>query len=1378
MTTITPDDVVQIDDRRYQIAERLGSGAMATVFRCTLEDRPDVPLVLKVAAPDNESSQRALCDEVLALERLNAAETPTWPSAPRQRIAALDALAGTRRIVALIDADIARPVPLLVQEYAPMRLELPPTATLADEPRALQVAVQIAEVIKLAHREGLALTDFKPLEKADRIRGRIQQGRVMDLRLIDWNVTAGARLLATNPPIAPSEERDERTRLADRQRLDLVYLAGYLFAWLCGTELPFDRDRVPPQRVELVSPGWERVSRGSRNVLQRALQVDEARRYTRAADLHDDLVWWHETLTRAINQPDTRRLRETYSQQLDSRPDRALAVADLAARLAPDAGDEFARLVTRAEERLNRADKVRLIQLLNELNDAALDDVARRLRLMGDERVVPEIARQARLYAFLPEIGAALRKRTGQDPRSTPLWIQLRETINHAVADQWPQARVTFERLALDDAGQLQELAQLGRLINAWSSFTTARTIQQDAAPPAPDSPDWDDEEQRRIDALTRAAAMVAAASQDVPKDEELREVADRFADNLRRRRQTLEHNRQATAALAEATRLRQSAAQQPTWRMKAEDLDAAFQQLNNVQQTITSAGRPTERDRTLLQMLDRKLSQINLERSRAEQIADWITAFNDKRFAGKLSEVVAMAVAIADLLDEGEKRRRELLADVDKALVSSVEEALTHGDHQEAYLLMSHAPRIRLRLGRDEPHEFEVLFKHAFEIGNDTLATAVAVLKQLGSDPQFRPLGAAMQTHIQNDPALVALVGDEQSLDLSRLSRAATLIGYARDLGVAGEEWPRLLSAAIISVLERCAVQIDTHKLDPAAADLTQLRDVPGMNREHLAQIDDLEQRIAARRTLLDRAYAWAETARPGLERAALPTALDILKEANGWEEVVKQLREPLQKHWQTAMSRLATTPHDDPAWSQARKIAALLDDGDLQDDLAQCAANQQAFEQLITQIAQITTLDDLDALPMIEPAGNEALGEVSRAVRECRSLAERLTAPTTLSTRDVQQLRSEIRQTTDIHYIQSLRPALNEKLNAAITHAIGASTSSFLSVMNNADANHEPSVRELSEAWQQLGEWSALARNSDVTAASLAKAYETIRLGLRRHIVSVCGDLRGGFGGAKRMWERLQPLIRLTQPQPGDPPISAELHEPLRVIAPAVAALDTLHTCSSGEIEVWRETITAAKAPLQELWASCGAKPEWFDGFFNELEQVPTNLDEASHTLQAVHNGDLRARIGAAKAAVAASSERVADAAQRLGLPGLKQHADQLQRQRREQIAPVVESLRQEIDRSLRSRLTPRTISDEDTQRIDALIPKIGNLLHGAVDELLKQPNGWPNATHDLPEGTETVWLKPLLDQRLKDIQQLVKEAQLSNSRRKWLFDRIEIG
>jgi len=527
----------------YTLTEKLGSGAVADVYRATLAGVPTdvvVKVVRQDTTPDEEGQRKieGIRREGLVLATLNQAEDPAWGNTLGipYRVHRAQQTVSQRLVVALFDSgEMASGQPYLIQELAPPALERFEVKTLADERRALSVAHSMARAMALAHQHNLALKDFDPHTKLDRVRVRwLDEEDRFELKLIDWNVTGG-------PEDVPQ---------------DLLYFGGHLYYLLLGRHLVLDVAGRPPADLGgLGVPGWGRLTEGSRQILQRLLHRDPSRRYRGAAKLEADLAWWLDALRQADTPNAVDRLQDRIWQaRPQERHDRVLAAADLAQQLnlTTEASRMFELWADQARQELGKETWLLVaeirVSLLSGAYRAAVEKASTQLRQL-DERT--EAARMTRVLRLQAQAGYMLKEANqGADIRPTAEWAALTHAANALVQRQWNEARTAIlelERLRPETANwqpvldQL-DLAQAGQLLNRAADLST----QADSRRADADRSDWAEIETGHLERLNQAVTLLQQAV-------ELATLEPDFKDRLQAEQAHLELRRALLARYRDA---------------------------------------------------------------------------------------------------------------------------------------------------------------------------------------------------------------------------------------------------------------------------------------------------------------------------------------------------------------------------------------------------------------------------------------------------------------------------------------------------------------------------------------------------------------------------------------------------------------------------------------------------------------------------------------------------------------------------------------------------------------------------------------------------------------------------------------------------------
>lgn len=638
---LTIGETVLLGETRYQVHNLLGRGAVSDVYLATMAQAPDVDVVIKLIREDEALNPRnvaGLQREAEALDILNRAEDSQWSylDGPVARLQRAQETALDRRVVAMLDSGEQPPGhPFVVQEKAPRPFERFAVQNRSDEQRMLDVALAVGEVIALAHQHDLALTDFEPHTKWDRICLRWLDEDAADrfeLKIIDWNVTGG------------SEDAPQ----------DLFYFGLHLYHFFFGHHLTLSQDERPPANLSVVTPGWDQITEGSRQILQRLLHRDASRRYPQASALVADLTWWLETLRIADAPNGLARLQDRLWQvKPQGRDDRVAAVADLALDLDPlaEMRQAFELWRQQAQDGLQKEIWLPIASARSSLITGAYAKAAKEFQQqMGSLPKESEPARLARLFVRLAGAGERLKQlHHGQDVRRTPAWEALTRAVGALTERRWRPAQSALleatrhqpEASAWQPVTDLLDLAQAGLLVEE------AHDLVARAAPRLADAdrPDWAQVEREQIALLEQAVEQLEDAHRLAPLEPDWEEylqneqvrlklrqsllVRYEDADNLAaeglaalergRRDETIEDHAAASrdfGAAAEKLRaalgeleaiLTQDAAQprarlfQGRWQPRLQEAEAHFQTASQRAETIQKARQAQEKAQALI---------------------------------------------------------------------------------------------------------------------------------------------------------------------------------------------------------------------------------------------------------------------------------------------------------------------------------------------------------------------------------------------------------------------------------------------------------------------------------------------------------------------------------------------------------------------------------------------------------------------------------------------------------------------------------------------------------------------------------------------------------------------------------------------------------
>ena len=543
---IEAGQIVLLGRTSYTLTEKLGSGAVADVYRATLAGVPTdvvVKVVRQDTTPDEEGQRKieGVRREGQVLATLNQAEDPVWGNTLGipDRVRRAQQTASQRLVVALFDSGEMDPdQPYLVQELAPPALERFDVETLADEKRILSVAHAMARAMALAHQHNLALRDFDPRTKLDRVRMRwLDEEDRFEFKLIDWNITGG-------PEDVPQ---------------DLFYFGGHLYYLLLGRHLVLDVAGRPPANLGLGVPGWEWLTEGSREILQRLLHRDPVRRYRRAVELEADLAWWLDALHQADTPNAIDRLQDRIWQaRPQERHDRVLAVADLAQRLGltTEARRMFELWADQARQELEKETWLPIadarVSLLSGAYMAAVEKFSTQLRQL-DER--SEAARMARVLKLQAQAGHLLKQANqGDDIRPTDEWASLTRAAQALLQRQWDAAQNALQKhtalLTWQPVVEQLALAEAGLLFNeAADASAQAEPRRADA-----DRADWVTVEAGHLEQLGKAINLLQQAVKKAPKEPDFKDRLQTEQARLELRQALLTRYRDAEQFREQAT--------------------------------------------------------------------------------------------------------------------------------------------------------------------------------------------------------------------------------------------------------------------------------------------------------------------------------------------------------------------------------------------------------------------------------------------------------------------------------------------------------------------------------------------------------------------------------------------------------------------------------------------------------------------------------------------------------------------------------------------------------------------------------------------------------------------------------------------------------
>ena len=293
---------------RYRIAEKIGKGGMAEVYR-GMDHVLEREVAIKVLTERSDEVCRRFLLEAQSMARLN------HPN-----------------IVAVYDVGVDRSLSYIILEYVR-------GSTLRDIDRskisfdaAIDLTLQLLEALHYAHAQGIIHRDIKP---GNLMIGDDKSLKVMDFglarRMSDMsNLTQSHEIVGTIAYLPP-----ERFLGKSGDRSSDLYSVGVLmYELVCGT-LPFpqesgdlvaamyahvnDRPQPPRLRNPKVPPGLDRM-------IMRLLDKEPARRYSDAASLIADLKAVQAALHRTSRQP--RAIQSIENENADARPDSVTSLSE------------------------------------------------------------------------------------------------------------------------------------------------------------------------------------------------------------------------------------------------------------------------------------------------------------------------------------------------------------------------------------------------------------------------------------------------------------------------------------------------------------------------------------------------------------------------------------------------------------------------------------------------------------------------------------------------------------------------------------------------------------------------------------------------------------------------------------------------------------------------------------------------------------------------------------------------------------------------------------------------------------------------------------------------------------------------------------------
>ena len=662
---------LQLGANWYTVEKWIGRGTVNDVYRAIPRAiGVDVPVAIKVLR-DDLGADAALGDSVLAkqielrvggmqreeqvLETLNRAESaerrPGMDLAARMEWA--ERTRGTRRVIALLDAgQTTNGEPYLVTEMAPPQFERFSVNSLDDEFRMLAVAGAIAGVMSLAHSNNMALQDFDPrMHKDDRIRLQwLEDGARFELKIIDWNVTGDAAEHAN----------------------DLFRFGGHLYYLFVGHHLPVDSKGQPLLDLDTQDRGWTGLTEGTRSIISRLVHRDPGRRYDRAATVEADLAWWRAAVEAALgNQNCGQFLQEQARLERRGRPDRVMAIADLATKCGADATyqsiiDNWAK---NARAELEKEIWLPIAGAMESLDAGQFSQAAvlfsDQVRLLSP---TTPAARYARVYQRMAQTGEELALTSpNSSVLRSPEWSALVRAAEALTSRKWVEADrgLTLMHQQRPEMSQWTPVKTLSNYARAGLLLEKASGMIRDVEPAIEDvdSTNWLAAEQERIKGFVEAIEVVGQAQKLAPDDPDFAARLDLEQGRLESRRRIYKSYQSIDQTVAQARGL--ASVEMGNETQALEDAEQAYDSAATKYQLVVAG---------LESILDEDPTQL-----RARLIRD--------RIRPEIVDVNAKLQRVQDKLS--------LIRQANQA-IEQTEQALKIGQYQHAYNTAVQATELR----------------------------------------------------------------------------------------------------------------------------------------------------------------------------------------------------------------------------------------------------------------------------------------------------------------------------------------------------------------------------------------------------------------------------------------------------------------------------------------------------------------------------------------------------------------------------------------------------------------------------------------------------------------------------------------------------------
>lgn len=486
--------IIVLNQRPYRIERSVGSGHVAVAYKAvSLDTAADVHVIIKQLDPALADPEKinGLRREADVLRTLNAAEH----GKPEDM----------KRIIAMLDSgNLPSGLPFVIQEVAPGKIFSPfEIKSFIDERQMLAVAAAVAEAMSLAHQHQLAFKDFDPEQKHDRIFLQwLSEGHdTFKMRVIDWNITGGPEDIAQ----------------------DLIYLGCYLYYLFTGEHLKLV-DNKPNLDVLQGQNAWQRISLGTRQIIQRLLNLDPTGVYNQANAAHDDLTRWHSLMMSAETTAPGLALQEAITNaQIQGHNEHAVAVADLALRLDVPS-DKQAKI-----EELAKAPR----QRLENKAMSSFSTPEYQVRYHSYERAIPLLdetlskftrddprARRARIIRLVAQAGYDIKTTSGHNPE---LWPSIESAVEALNKGSWEAAHDDLAKTAeswpmVEPLKKLQDWAGAGLKVEY-----ALRQIDGASSPATGSITRWMQEEEAHLKTLDSATNLLEQAAKSAPDEPEFR---------------------------------------------------------------------------------------------------------------------------------------------------------------------------------------------------------------------------------------------------------------------------------------------------------------------------------------------------------------------------------------------------------------------------------------------------------------------------------------------------------------------------------------------------------------------------------------------------------------------------------------------------------------------------------------------------------------------------------------------------------------------------------------------------------------------------------------------------------------------------------------